>query len=50
MGLLVALHEEGRTLVMVTHDVGLKNFCNRVVRVIDGKISRIEEIASEERD
>ena len=50
MGILVGLHEEGRTLVMVTHDVGLKSFTNRVVRVLDGKVIRIEDIPSEERE
>ena len=28
---------------MVTHDVGLKNFANRTVKMMDGKIASIEE-------
>lgn len=34
---------------MVTHDVALKNYANRVVRMIDGKINAIEVIDSEKR-
>ena len=34
---------------MVTHEVNLKNFCHRVVRMIDGKIQRIETISEETR-
>lgn len=32
------------TMIMVTHDVSLKYFANRVVRMADGKIAKIEEI------
>ena len=32
------------TMIMVTHDVGLKTFANRVVRMADGKVNKIEEI------
>ncbi len=32
------------TMVMVTHDVGLKTYANRVVRMSDGKISKLEKI------
>lgn len=32
------------TMIMVTHDVALKTFANRVVRMADGKIAKIEEI------
>jgi ABC-type lipoprotein export system ATPase subunit len=31
-------------MIMVTHDVSLKTFANRVVRMADGKINKIEEI------
>lgn len=30
--------EEKITLVMVTHDVNLKHYAHRVVKVLDGKI------------
>lgn len=38
------------TMIMVTHDVGLKTFSNKVVRMADGKISRIQEIDPYERN
>jgi len=31
-------------MIMVTHDVSLKSFANRVVRMADGKIAKIEDI------
>ena len=34
---------------MVTHDVALKNFANRVVRMLDGKIHQITEQSLESR-
>jgi hypothetical protein len=34
---------------MVTHDVGLKYYGDRVVRMVDGKINKIEDISPEER-
>lgn len=38
------------TMIMVTHDVSLKTFANRVVRMADGKISKIEDIDPRARD
>ncbi len=35
---------------MVTHDVGLKYFGNRVVKMVDGKINKVETIPPEERN
>ena len=37
------------TMIMVTHDVALKTFANRVVRMADGKIAKIEDIDPEIR-
>jgi putative ABC transport system ATP-binding protein len=31
-------------MIMVTHDVGLKCYADRVVKIVDGKISNIEVI------
>jgi len=42
--------KEGITLVMVTHDVGLKMLADRVVWMRDGKIQRIEMISVAARD
>jgi len=41
--------EENITLVMVTHDVGLKNFANRVIWMRDGKIQNVEKISQKRR-
>jgi putative ABC transport system ATP-binding protein len=46
MRLLLDLNENhGVTLVMVTHDVHLKNVAHRVVHMLDGKVQRVEEVA-----
>ena len=34
---------------MVTHDIGLKNYATKVVRMLDGKIHKIEENSVENR-
>ena len=38
------------TMIMVTHDVSLKTFAQRVVRMADGKINKIEDIDPRTRD
>ena len=37
-------------MVLVTHDVNLKNFAHRVVRMRDGKVAQIEEISQRLRE
>jgi putative ABC transport system ATP-binding protein len=50
MKLLADLNrKEGITMIMVTHDVSLKYFANRVVWMRDGKIQRIESVSEEKR-
>jgi len=50
MQIIVDLNlKEGITVVMVTHDIGLKNFATKVVRMLDGKIHKIEENSVENR-
>ena len=45
MKILIDLNVQKKiTMIMVTHDVSLKAFANRVVRMADGKIAKIEEI------
>jgi len=42
---LIALNRDQKiTLVMVTHDVGLKDFADRVIWMRDGKIKHVEKI------
>eukprot|EP00834_Sanchytrium_tribonematis_P007942 NODE_811_length_3740_cov_1.483251.p2 type:complete len:264 gc:universal NODE_811_length_3740_cov_1.483251:2639-1848(-) len=49
--LLVRLNQEkNMTMIMVTHDVYLKNFASKVITLRDGKISKEEEIPQERRD
>ena len=50
MKILVDLNLEKKiTLIMVTHDISLKNFSNRVIKMSDGKISKIEETREQDR-
>ncbi len=47
--LLCELHRDGLTLVMVTHDVSLKHFADRVIWMRDGRIQRIEAVPAQQR-
>lgn len=38
MGILKTLHEEGRTVILITHDNDIANQAKRVIKIIDGKI------------
>ena len=50
MKLLTDLNKlEGITLVMVTHDVGLKFFADRIIWMRDGKISRVEVVSEHKK-
>ncbi len=50
IGMLLDLNmNEGITMVMVTHDVSMRNHAHRVVNMIDGKISHIDVISEEQR-
>ncbi len=43
MGILHGLHKErGITLVIITHDQGVANQCQRVIRIMDGVIEKEE--------
>lgn len=42
--------KEKITMIMVTHDVCLKNFAHRVVRMADGKVNKIEEVPAASRN
>merc|ERR1719242_2890745 len=51
MDLLLKLNREKNiTCIFVTHDVGLKNFAHRVIHMLDGKISKIEDVSQRRRD
>jgi len=50
MKILVDLNvREKITMIMVTHDVGLKHFAHRVVRMADGKVNKIIDVPSQDR-
>lgn len=50
MKILIDLNmREKITMIMVTHDVGLKAFANRVVKMADGKIHKIKTTPAEDR-
>ena len=38
--ILVALHEQGKTLIVVTHDKDIAATAERVVELLDGRIAR----------
>ncbi len=50
MAMLTKLNkEDGITLVLVTHDIGLKYFADRVLWMRDGKLQRVEIVSPERR-
>lgn len=50
MNILIDLNlNEQITMIMVTHDVGLKTFGHRVVRMMDGKVQTIYDIEKQDR-
>jgi putative ABC transport system ATP-binding protein len=38
MELFHELHEEGRTIIMITHDIEIAKHASRIVRILDGKL------------
>jgi len=38
MKILNRLHEEGRTIIMVTHNPEITGNCSRVIRLRDGRL------------
>ncbi|MEN6336231.1 MAG: ABC transporter ATP-binding protein [Phycisphaerales bacterium] len=39
--LLLSLHEQGKTLIVVTHDVGVAKRAQKVVHILDGRVKEI---------
>lgn len=44
MRLFKELHEEGRTIVMVTHDPEIARYAQRILHFLDGKVEREERV------
>ena len=38
MRILKELHEDGRTVILITHDNGIAESAKRIIRIMDGKI------------
>lgn len=38
MDILKALNKEGKTIVLVTHDLKIANYADRIIRLEQGKI------------
>lgn len=38
ISLLLDLNKEGKTIIVVTHDVNIANMCNRTIKIVDGNI------------
>ena len=45
MGVFHELHREGLTIIMVTHDEHIAQHCQRIVRLLDGRVDRDESVA-----
>lgn len=43
MKLFDLLAEQGNTVVLVTHDAGIAQHARRIIRIVDGRIERIED-------
>ena len=39
------LHEEGHTIILITHDNKVAAQAKRIIRIQDGKLSEVEDIA-----
>ncbi|MEN8907416.1 MAG: ABC transporter ATP-binding protein [Clostridiales bacterium] len=39
MKLFKDLNKEGRTIIMITHDTNIANYSNRIVKILDGKLT-----------
>lgn len=42
MSLFEELHAEGRTIIMITHDIKIAQHAKRIINILDGKISEME--------
>ncbi len=49
MDLLTELNEEGKTIIMVTHDPNDAEYADRIVRIVDGKTNPEEGLENQEK-
>lgn len=45
MGIFTELHEQGKTIIMVTHDENIAKYGDRIIRLKDGLIEKDERIS-----
>ena len=38
MGVFKRLNDDGKTVIIVTHDLGIANQCDRIIEISDGEI------------
>jgi len=48
MEVLAGLHEQGNTIIVVTHEDSIAAYCNRVIRLLDGKVQTDKRTQSSE--
>ncbi|MBU6996937.1 MAG: ABC transporter ATP-binding protein [Theionarchaea archaeon] len=46
MEVLYALNKKGQTFLVVTHDMEVAHYGNRIIHMMDGRITKIEEVSS----
>lgn len=44
MDFLKELHKKGKTIILVTHDLNVAKYGEKIVHIIDGKINKIEKV------
>ncbi len=50
MGIFDEICAEGRTVILITHDEGVANSCEQIIRLRDGVLDRLDEIKSSSVD
>mgnify|MGYP001228373199 CR=1 FL=1 len=44
MDFLKELHKKGKTIILVTHDINVARYGEKIIHIIDGKINKIEKV------